>query len=78
MNIQKFIALRLGPSSSNLRLGLVCHESKERKFFEICIRDGSRSTAYALQKEFANHLKVLYSKDMVLSVQAKGAIKGIR
>jgi len=56
----------------------VCHESKERKFFEICIRDGSRSTAYALQKEFANHLKVLYSKDMVLSVQAKGAIKGIR
>jgi hypothetical protein len=61
-----------------LLLGSVCHESKERKFFEICINDGSRSTAYALQKEFANHLKVLCSKDMVLSVQVKGAIKGIR
>ena len=46
--------------------------------FQCCIKDGSRSTAYALQKEFANHLKVLCSKDMVLSVQAKGAIKGIR
>jgi hypothetical protein len=63
---------------ANLHCGLVCHESKERKFFEICINDGSRSTAYALEKEFANHLKVLCSKDMVLSVQVKGAIKGIR
>jgi hypothetical protein len=53
-------------------------KSEKRKFFEICINDGSRSTAYALQKDFANHLKVLSSKDMVLSVQAKGAIKGIR
>jgi hypothetical protein len=28
-----------------------------------------------VQAEYANHLKVLYSKDMVLSVQAKGSAK---
>jgi hypothetical protein len=32
-----------------------------------------------MQKEYANHLKVLYLKDMVLNVQAKGfALNGIR
>ncbi|HEY5405516.1 MAG TPA: RHS repeat-associated core domain-containing protein [Ginsengibacter sp.] len=39
---------------------------------QCCIKDGSRSTAYAVQTEYANHLKVLYPKDMVLNVQAKG------
>lgn len=36
--------------------------------FQCCIKDGSRPTAYAVQTEYANHLKVLYSKDMVLNV----------
>jgi hypothetical protein len=38
----------------------------------------SRLTAYAVQTEYANHLKVLYSKGIVLNVQAKGVCKGIR
>ena len=47
--------------------------------FLCCIKDGSRSTAYAVQTGCANHLKVLYSKDAVLNVQAKGSAKsGIR
>jgi hypothetical protein len=29
------------------------------KFFECWIKDGRRSTAYAVQTEYANHLKVL-------------------
>ena len=36
--------------------------------FECCIKDGSRPTAYAVQTEYANHLKVLCSKGMVLNV----------
>ena len=40
--------------------------------FQCCIRDGSRSAAYAIQLEYANPLKVLCSKGMVLNVQAKG------
>jgi hypothetical protein len=43
--------------------------------FQCCIKDGSWPTAYAVQTEYANHLKVLYSKDMVLNVQAKGSAK---
>ena len=43
--------------------------------FQCRIKDGSRPTAYAVQTEYANHLKVLYSKDMVLNVQAKGSVK---
>jgi hypothetical protein len=43
--------------------------------FQCCIKDGSRPTAYAVQTEYSNHLKVLYSKDMVLNVQAKGSVK---
>ncbi len=35
--------------------------------FQCCIKDGSRPTAYAVHTEYANHLKVLYSKDMVLN-----------
>jgi len=31
--------------------------------------------AYAIQLEYANHLKVLCSKGMVLNVQAKGSVK---
>ncbi len=31
-----------------------------------------------MQTEYANHLKVLCSKGMVLNVQAKGVCKGIR
>ena len=36
-----------------------------------CIDDGSRSTDNAVQAELSNHSKVLYSKDMVLSVREK-------
>ncbi len=46
--------------------------------FQCCIKDGSRPTAYVVQTKYANHLKVLCSKGMVLNVQAKGACKGIR
>ena len=42
--------------------------------FQCCIRDGSRPAAYAIQLEYANHLKVLCSKGMVLNVQAKGSV----
>ena len=40
-----------------------------------CINDGSRSTAIAIQVEVANHSKVLYSKDMVLSIREKVTFK---
>jgi hypothetical protein len=43
--------------------------------FQCCIRDGSRSAAYVMQLEYANHLKVLCSKGMVLNVQVKGNVK---
>jgi hypothetical protein len=43
--------------------------------FQCCIKDGSRPTAYAVQTGYANHLKVLYSKDMVLNVQEKVFVK---
>jgi hypothetical protein len=36
--------------------------------FQCCMRDDSRSIAHAVQPECANHLKLLYSKDMVVSV----------
>ena len=39
--------------------------------FQCWIKDGSRPTAYAVQTVFANHLKVLCSKGMVLNVQVK-------
>ena len=40
--------------------------------FQCCIKDGRRPTAYVVQTKYANHLKVLCSKGMVLNVQAKG------
>ena len=40
-----------------------------------CINDGSRSTAIAIQVEIANHSKVLYPKDMVLSIREKATLK---
>ena len=40
-----------------------------------CIDDGSRSTENAIQVEFSNHSKVLYSKGMVLSVREKVILK---
>jgi hypothetical protein len=43
--------------------------------FQCCIKDGSRPTAYVVQTKYANHLKVLCSKGMVLNVQAKGLVK---
>ena len=43
--------------------------------FRNCINDGRRSTAHALQQECANRLKVLCSKDMVLSVRLKGVVR---
>jgi len=39
--------------------------------YNNCIDDGSRSTENAIQVEFSNHSKVLYSKGMVLSVGEK-------
>ena len=36
-----------------------------------CIDDGSRSTENAIQVEFSNYPKVLYSKGMVLSIREK-------
>ena len=41
--------------------------------FKYCIKDGSRPTAYVVQTKYANHLKVLCSKGMLLNVQAKGS-----
>ena len=46
--------------------------------YQCYIEDGSRPTAYAVQTGYANHLKVLCSKDMVLNVQTKGVCKDIR
>ena len=43
--------------------------------FQCCIEDGSRPAAYVIQLGYANHLKVLCSKGMVLNVQAKGSVK---
>jgi len=34
-----------------------------------------RPAVYAMQLGYANHLKVLCSKGMVLNVQAKGSVK---
>jgi len=45
--------------------------------FQCCIKDGSRPAAYAIQLEYANPLKALCSKGMVLNVQAKGSVKDI-
>lgn len=57
-------------------LNAVCHEKVERLFCN-CINDGRRPTAGVIQVEPANHSKVLYSKDMVLSVREK-ATKVVR
>jgi hypothetical protein len=46
---------------------------KIQRSFQCCIKDGSRPAAYFMQLKFANHLKVLCSKDMVLNVQGKGS-----
>ena len=46
--------------------------------FQCCIKDGRRPTAYVVQTKYANHLKVLCLKGMVLNVQGKGVCKGIR
>ena len=43
--------------------------------FQCCIKDGSRSAGYVMQLRYANHLKVLCSKGMVLNVQTKGSVK---
>jgi hypothetical protein len=43
--------------------------------FQCCIKDGRRPAAYVIQLRYANHLKVLCSKGMVLNVQAKGSVK---
>ena len=52
---------------------------KNGNSFQCCIKDGSRPTAYVVQTKYANHLKVLCSKGMVLNVQAKGfALSEIR
>ena len=52
--------------------GWVCHEKQEsNQMFRNCINDGRRPTAHALQQECTNRLKVLCSKDKVLSVWVK-------
>ena len=43
--------------------------------FQCCIRDGSRPAAYVIQLGYANHLKVLCSKGMVLNIQTKGSVR---
>ena len=43
--------------------------------YNNCIDDGSRSTENAIQVEFSNYPKVLYPKDMVLSIREKATIK---
>jgi hypothetical protein len=43
--------------------------------FQCCIKDGSRPTAYAVQTGYANHLKVLQLKVVVLNVQEKVSVK---
>ena len=60
------------------KVGCVTKEIEQTVLFPCCIRDGSRPTAYAVQTGYANHLKVLWSKVMVLNVQAKGVRKGVR
>ena len=45
--------------------------TKKSKDFCNCINDGSRPTAGVIQVKPANHSKVLYSKDMVLSIREK-------
>ena len=35
------------------------------------MNDGSRSTVIAMQVEVANHSKLLYSKDIVMSIREK-------
>ena len=42
---------------------------------QCCIKDDSRSIAYVVQPRYANHPKVLHSKDVVLSVRRKGVLK---
>ncbi len=51
----------------------MCNILSSVKLFRIfnCMDDGSRSTDNAVQAELSNHSKVLYSKDMVLSVREK-------
>ena len=43
--------------------------------FQCCIKDGRRPAAYAMQLGYANHLKVLCLKGMVLNVQGKGSVE---
>ena len=59
-------------------VGCVTNEKNKDSSNQCCIKDGSRPTAYAVQTEYANQLKVLCSKGMVLNVQSKGVCKGIR
>src|SRR5256885_4432079 len=61
-------------STSLLRNG-VSRMKRVDSSFQCCIRDGSRSAAYVMQLRYANHLKVLCSKGMVLNVQAKGSVR---
>ena len=57
---------------------MVRHEECQSEMYNDirnCINDGSRSTENAMQVEFSNHSKVLYSKDMVLSIREKATFK---
>ena len=55
-------------------VGCVTNE-KNGQFLSMLNKDGSRPTAYAVQTAFANQLKVLCSKGIVLNIQAKVSAK---
>ena len=42
-----------------------------------CIRDEGRSLGAGLQEQASNHLKLLWSKAMVVSVEGKGMAKTV-
>lgn len=78
MNDEKKVAgIYIRVSTEDQARGVPCKISMQNKYNDICncINDGSRSTAIAIQVEVANRSKVLYSKDMVLSIREKATFK---
>ena len=75
---RKVAGIYIRVSTEDQARGAPCRISRwNKKYIDVhnCINDGSRSTAIAMQVEVANHSKVLYSKDMVLSVREKATVK---
>lgn len=74
-----FSELSAGTERASIEVsGGVCVALMKRgdSSFQCCIKDDRRSIAYVVQTGYANHLKLLYSKDMVVNIQAKGPLKG--